>query len=90
VLGALRHELTALLLVDAEHSEVDVLELLLNVRDIDRAVPILVIGDARIPDECDQLVQSLQRIVFVSRTVVPDQILSKVAEIVETKPERVH
>jgi len=90
VLRALRHEREALLLVDAEHSDVDVLEVLLNVRDIDQTVPILVIGDAQIPRECDQLMQSLQRVVFVSKTAVPDQILSELTKIVEAKPEQVH
>lgn len=90
VLGALRCEQAALLLVDAEHSDVDVLEVLLNVRDIDQTVPILVIGDAQIPRECDQLMQSLQRVVFVSKTAVPDQILSELTKIVEAKPEQVH
>lgn len=46
-LDKLRHEKFAAVLVDLEFTRADVLEFILNVRDIDKEVPVVVIGTVK-------------------------------------------
>ena len=46
-LDKLRHEKFAAILVDLEFTHADVLEFILNVRDIDKKVPVVVIGTVK-------------------------------------------
>ena len=47
VVHALRHMRATAILVDSDHRGADDLELVLNVRDLDSEVPILLIGSSR-------------------------------------------
>jgi CheY-like chemotaxis protein len=50
-LDKLRHERFELVLIDRQSARVDVLELVLNVRDLDRNIPIVVVGRSHDPAE---------------------------------------
>jgi hypothetical protein len=59
-LDRLRHRRFAGLVVDTEHADVDVLELVLNVRDVDPEVPIFVVSGTD-GTEGDEIVRSIAR-----------------------------
>ena len=44
VLDKLRHEQCAAVIVDCRYANIDILELVLNVRDIDEQTPVVVLG----------------------------------------------
>jgi CheY-like chemotaxis protein len=43
-LDRIRHEGFAMLIINKEHPQIDALELVLNVRDFDREIPIFIFG----------------------------------------------
>lgn len=55
-LDKIRHEKCAAVFLDQSHEDVDVLEFILNVRDIDSRIPVIVVG--QLEDE------SHRRIIF--------------------------
>ena len=63
-LDKLRHEHFAMIVVDRSHTDVDVLEFILNVRDIDGEIPIVVIGQS--DDTLDDQILRAQPRTFVS------------------------
>ena len=44
VVSRLRHEHFAVILVDCRYTDIDILELVLNVEDIDKRTPIVILG----------------------------------------------
>jgi CheY-like chemotaxis protein len=73
VLHELRHVQTTAILVDRNQKEVDELELVLNVRDMDGNIPIILIGSTT--DEHMDLVLSNQPATFVISKPVGDPSL---------------
>lgn len=57
-LDRLRHEKFAAIVVDQKRAKVDVLEFILNVRDIDTEIPVLVVG----PLKSEPTYETLQRL----------------------------
>lgn len=44
VVDKLRHEQFAAVIIDGRHANVDILELVINIRDIDQQTPVVVLG----------------------------------------------
>jgi len=56
-LNALRRDSFAAVVVDGDRVEIDVLEFILNVRDIDESTPMIILDRGNRPhDECDDMV----------------------------------
>jgi hypothetical protein len=73
VLHALHHMQATAILVDRDQKEVDELELVLNVRDMDAHIPIILIGSTT--DEHMDLILSNQPATFIVPKSVGDPSL---------------
>jgi len=86
-LRELRRGRFALILVDRDHSDEDVLEFILNVRDIDEQTPVVVLG--RSSDEQDEDVLTACPLTFVLATPGTGERLSAALEPVLMMTEKV-
>lgn len=80
VLEKLRPGLFAAIIVDRNHVDVDVLEFVLNVRDIDEQTPIVVIGQAT-DTQNDQALLSQRRIFLLGEFDAPDRLANELEQV---------
>jgi DNA-binding NtrC family response regulator len=80
VLEKLRPGLFAAIIVDRNHVDVDVLEFVLNVRDIDEQTPIVVIGQAT-DTQNDQALLSQRRIFLLCEFDAPDRLANELEQV---------
>ncbi len=77
-----RHDRFAVIIVDWPHAHADVLEFVLNVRDIDEETPILAIGRGR--ESVEQQILKSECGVQMLERIGPVQLAEKVREIAES------
>ncbi len=75
-LEKLRHEHLAAIIVDRDNIDVDVLEFILNVRDVNKQIPVIVI-DRSADDEIDQVLLTQQQTFILSEVDVPERLAEK-------------
>ena len=82
-LHKIRHERFVAVFLDLDHSRADALEFVLNIRDIDRRIPVIVIGE---PDnDCERQVLAKQPETFFV-TDKPNQLSMKLKSILMNQP----
>jgi DNA-binding NtrC family response regulator len=74
VVHGLRHMQAAAILVDSDHRGADDLELVLNVRDLDPEVPILLVGSSR--EERAERILSTRKNTFLIRKATRSRSLA--------------
>jgi len=79
LLHALSHMQAKAILVDREQKKADELELVLNVRDLDDGIPILLIGSTR-NESTDKLLEG-QHATFLVRKPITDRSLAQELEV---------
>lgn len=79
-ISKLRHEPFAAVLVDRNHSEADTLEFILNVRDMDEQIPIVVFGSAENHNE-SRVLSSQRNTVLVGENYA--KVKSEIKRILE-------
>ena len=73
--ATLRREPTAAVLVDATGGDVDVLELLLNIRDFSPSVGIGVIGDDKAFEELTPLLRDFEDVLLLPAGAPPAEVV---------------
>jgi len=80
VLDKLRHEQFGAIVVDQRYANPDVLELILNVRDIDEQIPVVVLG--KLSDETvRKTLASQKQTIVVEDTADGNKLAGKLEEI---------
>ena len=87
VLGTLRHEPTAGIVVDATRGDVDVLELLLNVRDVSTDVALAVIGSRKLLEEVVPLLGGFDDVLLFSERTSPRTVVADLVESIELRAQ---
>ena len=82
-LSKLRHEGLAAVLVDRKHVNIDVLEFILNVRDIDDHVPVFVVGRSH-ENGTDKVLLSLRRTFLLDGPDVQDRLAEELGKALTT------
>lgn len=77
-LDKVRHEKFAAILVDRKFTRADVLEFILNVRDIDEEVPVVVIGRGT-DERIDRKIAKQNRTIVLSEAEIGDKFAEKLA-----------
>lgn len=80
VLRRVREGDVAAILVPRRHGEVDVLELVLNVRDIDPSTPILIVNGAGATD-IDNAIVTVGRAVLLKDCEGPERLAAEVQQV---------
>jgi CheY-like chemotaxis protein len=75
LLHALSHTQAKAILVDREQEKADELELVLNVRDMDEEIPILLVGPA--PEQRTDRILQRQHATFLIRKPITDRSLAQ-------------
>lgn len=78
-LDKLRHEKFAAILVDLEFTHADVLEFILNVRDIDKKVPVVVIGTVK-DERLDRMLVKQDHTIILREFESKDRLAEKLAQ----------
>lgn len=82
-LDKLRHQKFAVILVDHKFTQADVLEFILNVRDIDKQVPVVVIGNE--PDERIEIkIAKQDHTIVLSEFESGDKLAKKLKQVLNT------
>jgi DNA-binding NtrC family response regulator len=79
-LDKLRQEKFAVILVDREFTRADVLEFILNVRDIDQNTPIVVIGPGR-DEKIDKTILKQGHTALITEAESDDKLGDKLAQV---------
>ncbi|NQT87314.1 hypothetical protein HQ560_11150 [bacterium] len=79
-LHELRRGSFALIVVDRDHADVDVLELILNVRDIDQRTPVLVVGSGA-GQEDDSLLATQPLAFVLGDRPTPAQLTGEIEQV---------
>ena len=79
-LDDLRHRRFSAVLVDRDNEDVDVLEFILNVRDLDDRVPVFVIAQSQ-PEGPDKALLSLRRVFLLGRSEVHDKLAEEIEKV---------
>ncbi len=66
VLDSIRRGQTAGVLIDSDHIDVDLLELVLNVRDMDSIVPIAIVGQYGVRESLAPLLPRMENVLLLS------------------------
>ncbi len=85
-LDKLRHQQFGAVLVDRKFTRADVLEFVLNVRDIDKKVPVLVIGSG--PEEIDREIARQRRTAILAAVRDGDELTDRLRDIVKQNEDR--
>lgn len=85
-LEKIRHQQFGAILVDRKFTHADVLEFVLNVRDIDKKVPVLVIGSG--PEKIDRKIAKQDRTAILGAVQDGDEFAEKLREMVEQNARR--
>jgi len=84
-LNKLRSERFAAVLVDGDSTDVDVLEFVLNVRDIDEHVPVVVVGGSLDAGDEKALRAHLTRLGTVVLDGSPDQVIAGLEQVLNAE-----
>ena len=79
-IAKLRREGFAAIVVDRDHADVDVLEFVLNVRDMDQETPVIVVGSSP-DDESHQALMSQPRTLLLGKLENPDELLEELKKL---------
>ena len=82
-LDKLRHERFSAVIVDRNHADVDVLEFILNVRDLDEQTPVVVIGSST-DAQSDQVLLSQRQTFLLGAFGTPDQLANELEQVLMT------
>ena len=80
VLDKVRHEQFGAIVVDQRHANIDVLELILNVRDVDGRIPVVVLGKLR-DEAIRKTLASQKQIKVVGDTKDGQKLAGRLGEI---------
>mgnify|MGYP001123536619 CR=1 FL=1 len=78
-LEKLRHDKFGAVLVDRKYTQADVLEFILNVRDIDKTIPVVVIGNGT-DERIDRKIAKQDHTTVLSETESRDRLAVKLAQ----------
>lgn len=78
-LDKLQHEKFAAILVDRKFTHADVLEFILNVRDIDKNISVVVIGPAK-DERIDRTILKQERTIVLSEVESKDRFAEKLSQ----------
>lgn len=87
-LRTLRHEQIEAVLVDARNAGVDALEFVLNVRDVDRIVPILVATSDETPEDLRPALQGVPGVRLTEPDASPEKAVTGLERIVRASETR--
>jgi len=79
VLKKLRHEQFMAVIFDSDQLDVDALELVLNIRDINNNIPVIVIGPSKAMGDCHTLL-SIGKTYIIDRDGVGDGISKRLGK----------
>ena len=79
VLSKLRHEQFMAVIFDSDQLYVDALELVLNIRDVNNNIPVIVIGQSKDMGDCHTLL-SIGRTYIIDREGVVDGISKRLGK----------
>lgn len=80
VLDKVRHERFGAIVVDQRYADIDVLELILNVRDVDEQIPVVVIG--KLNDEAVRKTLAGQRRTTIIEDVEDGELTEKLERVI--------
>jgi len=80
-LETLRHEEVAGILISSMNAAIDILELVLNVRDVDMHVPIAVVGKHGVSRDVDAISRTMPNIHIISDSVSPNRVVNRFKKI---------
>ena len=83
-LDRLRRGGFAAILVDQDHVEVDVLEFVLNVRDIDKHVPVFVVGRSQ-DDNAEKTATVLHATSFLDKSEVREKLAEELEKVLSNE-----
>jgi DNA-binding NtrC family response regulator len=81
-LERLRHETFAAVLVEEDRVDFDVLEFVLNVRDVDEEIPV-VVADRAADQWSQSTLRALGRTYIVNNSCAPEKVASKIEHAVK-------
>ncbi|NIU58916.1 MAG: hypothetical protein GWN67_21800 [Phycisphaerae bacterium] len=81
-LDKLRHNEFAAVLVDRKFTRADVLEFILNVRDINEKVPVVVIGSGG-DEKIDRKIAKQDRTIVLNEVESEDKLTEKLAQVLK-------
>jgi DNA-binding NtrC family response regulator len=80
-LETLRHEEVAGILISSMNAAIDILELVLNVRDVDMHVPIAVVGKHGVSRDVDALSRTMPNIHIIPDSASPSRVVNRFKKI---------
>jgi len=80
-LETLRHEEVAGILISSMNAAIDILELVLNVRDVDMQIPIAVVGKHGVSRDVDALSRTMPNIHIISDSVSQNRVVNRFKQI---------
>jgi CheY-like chemotaxis protein len=88
-LDKLRHDRFAMIVVDRSHVDVDVLEFVLNVRDIDANIPVAVVGQRADGGQEDKILWAQPRTYLIDKLESPHRLAQYLERMlgVEMEPD---
>jgi FixJ family two-component response regulator len=81
-LDKLRHEKFTAVIVDRKFTHADVLEFVLNVRDIDQDIPLIVIGPGK-DEKMDVRIKRQNRTIILAGSEGDDSLAEKLARVLK-------
>ena len=85
-MNALRHRPVAWILIDDPDESIDLLELVLNVRDVDAYVPVVVVGDPAHHGEYDRALAACPHVFFLRGARPPRRVVADLVALMERDP----
>ena len=82
-LEKIRHQKFTAILVDQKFTHADVLEFILNVRDIDKKVPVVVIGNG-VDENITQKIAKQDHTTILSEVESNDKLTEKLEQVLNT------
>ena len=80
-LETLRHEQVAGILISSMNAAIDILELVLHVRDVDMQIPIAVVGKHGVSRDVDALSRTMPNIHMIPDSVSPNRVVNRFKQI---------
>lgn len=86
-LDKLRHDRFAMIVVDRRHVDVDVLEFVLNVRDIDATIPVAVVGQSATGGQEDKILCAQRRTYLIDKLEGPHRLAQYLERVLGAEME---
>ncbi len=87
LLGKLRQGAYDAVVVDQDQERADVLELLLNVRDLNETIPVIILGAQKSFVELDQMLGSQPHAFMIKKSTSPKTLGKKLKEVINSGGE---